>query len=129
VKYTIAYNDKDNTSTLLRHGEPVGRPITNIEWEFWSEIEELRAENKKLQALLTDFINGVKSIPGNTHRTTETGTSRMLKANFERALLFALQRSRQLEDATGIRESCFAGGVKEILEASQRGEQIQIREE
>ena len=50
---------------------------------------------------------------------------RMLVSNFQAAIATALREQQKADRVNGI-ESTYAAGLREILEASQRGERITI---
>lgn len=51
---------------------------------------------------------------------------RMLKDNFESALMIAIKQQEIRDTSAGITESIFLAGLREVLEASRRGECITI---
>jgi hypothetical protein len=55
-------------------------------------------------------------------------TVRMLKANFEAAIQMAILYQVRRDAAAGLSESTFTAGLREVLEASQRGETVTVEE-
>ena len=51
---------------------------------------------------------------------------RMMKANFELALHLAIKEAKTRDYLSGIEESIFTAGLKEIKQALERGEKITI---